>query len=224
MPGTDVPPSHVVGSLQRVVSTYVATPERAHARVLINALEREGFTINAHWGPLDEIAGRAPAHLDLLVVIEPDRDAYDRSKYAALRHALAHTAIVVICSAGRTQPQELMWAGVDGIVFEPGADAVIGPTVRGVLAGYVVVPHTLRAAIQPPPLTARERQMLELVSEGLTNREIADRLFLGESTVKRHLSSAFRRLGVSSRREAAAALLGGQISPDAPPREPPNAR
>jgi DNA-binding NarL/FixJ family response regulator len=219
MPGTDVPSSHVLGSLQRRVSTYVATQERTLARVIVNALEREGFAIDAHWGSLDEITVRAPKRLDLLVVVEPERDAYDDGTYTALKHAHADTAIVVICSAGRTQPRELVWAGVDGIVFEPGADAVIGSTVRGVLAGYLVVPRTLRAAIQPPPLTALQRQILELVNDGLTNREIADRLYVAESTLKRQISSTFRRLGVNSRREAAALLAG-----EAPPREPPNAR
>jgi orotate phosphoribosyltransferase-like protein len=49
--------------------------------------------------------------------------------------------------------------------------------------------------------------VLQLVAAGLTNGEIADRLYLSESTIKSHLSSSFRRLGVSSRAEAAAAVL-----------------
>jgi predicted transcriptional regulator len=45
------------------------------------------------------------------------------------------------------------------------------------------------------------------VAAGLTNGEIADSLFLSESTVKSHLSSAFAKLGVRSRKEAAALVL-----------------
>ena len=49
--------------------------------------------------------------------------------------------------------------------------------------------------------------MLALVVRGLGNRQIALRLFLSESTVKSHLASAFQKLGVRSRKEAAAVLL-----------------
>ncbi len=52
-------------------------------------------------------------------------------------------------------------------------------------------------------LSARQRQILELVREGLTYAEIANRLFLTESTVKQHLRAAYKILGVSNRTEAA---------------------
>ena len=56
-------------------------------------------------------------------------------------------------------------------------------------------------------LSAREKQILGLVVMGLMNSEIAARLFLAESTVKSHLSSAFRKLGVRSRTEASELIL-----------------
>ena len=166
--------------------------------------------VSAAWGPLDELRAPEWAQLDLVVVVEPDDEVLPDGAYDELRSNLRDTKIVVICSGDRPRPQSLLWGGVDGIVCEPGADAIVGPTVRALLAGYVVVPDGLRAGLQPPPLTHRERQMLELVVEGLTNREIAERLYLAESTVKRHLSSTFRRLGVHSRREAAAAVLAAE--------------
>ncbi len=52
-------------------------------------------------------------------------------------------------------------------------------------------------------LSARQREILELVDEGLTNAQIANRLFLTESTVKQHLRIAYKLLGVSNRTEAA---------------------
>jgi two-component system, NarL family, nitrate/nitrite response regulator NarL len=48
-------------------------------------------------------------------------------------------------------------------------------------------------------LTARERQVIRLVGEGLRNKQIAQRLALGETTVRRHLRSIFRKLGVTER-------------------------
>jgi two-component system, NarL family, response regulator DesR len=76
-------------------------------------------------------------------------------------------------------------------------------TVRAVHAGQLVVPPELRRQVDRPDLTMREKQTLSLVVLGLSNGEIASKLFVTEHTVKSHLSAAFRKLGVSSRAEAA---------------------
>ncbi|MBO9627216.1 MAG: AAA family ATPase [Microbacterium sp.] len=55
------------------------------------------------------------------------------------------------------------------------------------------------------PLTARERQVLELIAEGLSNRQIGERLFISVKTVSVHVSAVLRKLGVSTRTEAAVA-------------------
>jgi DNA-binding NarL/FixJ family response regulator len=54
----------------------------------------------------------------------------------------------------------------------------------------------------PEPLTTREAQVLELLADGLSNKQIASRLALSDETVKFHLSSVFGKLGVSNRTEA----------------------
>ncbi|HEU4997313.1 MAG TPA: helix-turn-helix transcriptional regulator, partial [Lapillicoccus sp.] len=67
----------------------------------------------------------------------------------------------------------------------------------------VGVRRTTRA--NPAGLTTREQQVLTLVCEGLTNEEIAGRLFIAVKTVDHHVSAVLAKLGASSRREAAAA-------------------
>ena len=67
----------------------------------------------------------------------------------------------------------------------------------------------LRTGGAPDPLavlTAREREIAVLASTGRTSGEIAEALFLTEKTVESHLTSAYRKLGISSRVQLAAAL------------------
>ena len=51
------------------------------------------------------------------------------------------------------------------------------------------------------PVTGREREVLRLILDGETNASIADRLFISESTVKKHINNSFRKLGIRSRWE-----------------------
>lgn len=60
----------------------------------------------------------------------------------------------------------------------------------------------------PHELTARELEVMNLLSEGRTNREIADRLVLSEKTVKNHVNNCYRKLGVTRRAQAIAWWLG----------------
>ena len=53
-------------------------------------------------------------------------------------------------------------------------------------------------------LTEQERRILELIGEGLTNRQIGERMFLAEKTVKNYVSSLFAKLGMERRTQAAA--------------------
>jgi DNA-binding CsgD family transcriptional regulator len=64
----------------------------------------------------------------------------------------------------------------------------------------------LREQSAVPALTRREREVLGLVAEGLTNAEIARRLWVAQSTVAKHLEQAYAKLGVHSRTAAVARL------------------
>jgi DNA-binding CsgD family transcriptional regulator len=64
------------------------------------------------------------------------------------------------------------------------------------------------AALGLPPLTAREREIVSLVADGLSNRQIAERLVVSVRTVEGHLYRASAKLGTTSRAELAALLHG----------------
>jgi DNA-binding NarL/FixJ family response regulator len=82
---------------------------------------------------------------------------------------------------------------VEGTVFHP----------RGTGAPEVAVPGAAAPPAQAPAgLTERELSILRLVAEGLSNLEIAGRLYVTEQTVKFHLSNIYRKLGVANRTEA----------------------
>jgi DNA-binding NarL/FixJ family response regulator len=82
----------------------------------------------------------------------------------------------------------------------------LDPTIAAKLVTTLVRPPPVPT---PPPrpripeLTEREREVLRLVSTGATNREIADALFIGEATVKSHISNILGRLGLRDRTQAA---------------------
>jgi len=84
--------------------------------------------------------------------------------------------------------------------------ALVEPSVaRKVLAEFARLAPPVRApdAGLPEPLSSREREILALLSQGLSNREIATRLSLAEGTVKNHITTILQKLGVEDRTQAA---------------------
>jgi DNA-binding NarL/FixJ family response regulator len=141
-----------------------------------------------------------------------------------LRHARPRCSIVVVAmSEDVGMIRKALRCGANGFVFHSALEQGLAPAVAAVSGGHLSVPRVIRRRVSWSTFSLRERQVLQLVAEGLTNSEIADRLYLSESTVKCHLSSGFRKLGVCSRAEAAAAVLdshsGLAASAIAPPRQ-----
>ena len=107
-------------------------------------------------------------------------------------------------------------AGATGYVLKNVSSSELAKAIRQTHAGIPtlapevaeVLMQALTAPVPPPTLlTDREREVLALIAEGLTNAEIAERLVLALSTVKTHVSSILTKLGASGRAEVVAIAL-----------------
>jgi len=178
-------------------------------RRIESALEKSGGGASALFvAETEELIGfETDGPAIAILVCDLDQPA-EMATLRRVSRELQELAIVAISPpATGTGVRRGLDAGADAIVFEPMIESTLAVTVSAVTSGQSVVPRELRASVQRPSLSHRERQVLTYVSKGLTNAQIAEELFLSESTVKSHLSSAFAKFGVRSRREAAAMFL-----------------
>jgi two-component system response regulator DesR len=142
------------------------------------------------------------------VVVALGSDGDGPAAIAAIRAAAPEVPIIVTHPGPSTaELRDLMRAGARGFVNEADAVASLLATVEAVVVGQMVLPVSYHHRLDRPNLTAREKQVLAMVVMGFSNAEIATKLFLSESTVKSHLSAAFAKLGVRSRKDAAALIL-----------------
>ena len=118
----------------------------------------------------------------------------------SIRKASPSTRVLLISGAGRMSPAAARAAGASGFVSKDWEAREVARAVRMVGVGMTVFEPT---AEQPAPmLSEREREVLDLIAAGSTNREIAEQLFLSPHTVKEHTSAVYRKLGVRNRTEA----------------------
>jgi DNA-binding NarL/FixJ family response regulator len=102
-------------------------------------------------------------------------------------------------------------AGASGYLLKDATPDAVAAAIRTVASGGVVLgPRAAPAVldqVNPPPgiaeLTTREREVLELIADGMANRAIAEALFVSEKTVKTHVSSVLAKLRVDDRTQAA---------------------
>ena len=120
-------------------------------------------------------------------------------------------AVVMLTSfSDRARVVDAVAAGAVGYLLKDSDPAEVVAAVRSAAAGHAPLDPRVAAALLPTrreepgaDLSAREREVLELVAEGLANKQIAKRLGIAERTVKVHLGSVFRRIGVTDRTSAA---------------------
>jgi DNA-binding NarL/FixJ family response regulator len=126
-------------------------------------------------------------------------------------------AVVVLTSfADRDRVLEAIDAGAGGYLLKDAEPAEVFAAVRAAARGdspldpraaRIILEARTPAASPADGLTARERQVLALVAEGLANKQIARRLQISEKTVKSHLTNIFQRIGVTDRTQAAVWLV-----------------
>jgi DNA-binding CsgD family transcriptional regulator len=88
-------------------------------------------------------------------------------------------------------------------------------TLEQAAAAVLAGPHPARAATGWPSLTERELEIASLVADGLSNPEIASRMFIARETVKTHLANIFAKLGVNRR-----SMLALEVAAHKGPPEP----
>jgi DNA-binding NarL/FixJ family response regulator len=134
--------------------------------------------------------------------------------------------IVLTASDDKNEFVQAMKPGTSGIVLKQTATELLIKSIRKVHAGEIWLDsHTTAAVIRqfvaaeeappppqlPPPsrdrerspLSQREREIVALVAQGFKNKEMAEKMFISEQTVKNHLHNIFDKLGVSDRLELA---------------------
>jgi DNA-binding NarL/FixJ family response regulator len=117
-----------------------------------------------------------------------------------LRARHPRTRVLLISGAGRISHSAARAAGASGFISKDRDAEDVAKAVRLVGMGGTVFAS---AAERPAaPLSERERQVLGLMADGATNREIAARLYLSAYTVKEHTSALYRKLDVRNRAEA----------------------
>ena len=118
----------------------------------------------------------------------------------SLRAASPDTKVLLVSGAGTISPSAARAAGASGFVSKDWGAPDVVKAVRMVGLGMNV--FTPAAAPERVRLSDREREVVELIASGATNREIAERLIISPHTVKEYTSSAYRKLGARNRADA----------------------
>jgi DNA-binding NarL/FixJ family response regulator len=134
--------------------------------------------------------------------------------------------IVLTASEDKNEFIQAMKFGTSGIVLKQTATELLIKSIRKVYAGEIWLDSNTTAAVmrqfaavdeipapaptgtaqrerERPPLSQREREIVALVAQGFKNKEMAEKMFISEQTVKNHLHNIFDKLGVSDRLELA---------------------
>ena len=152
---------------------------------------------------------RTAPDVALLDLEMPNLDGVEATR--RIKEAAPDTAVVVFTYfSDRDRIVQALDAGATGYLLKDADPAELEAGIRAAVAGGAPLHPTAAATVlqerserTEAGLTAREREVLVLVGEGLVNKQIARRLSISEKTVKTHLTRVFQRIGVVDRTQAA---------------------
>jgi DNA-binding NarL/FixJ family response regulator len=154
----------------------------------------------------------------LLDLRMPDLDGL--ATLQALRQTNQRTRVIILtASESKSEFVQAMKLGCSGIMLKQTASDLIATCIRKVSEGEIWLDSKTTAAVmrqfspcleesgkrgggnERGPLSMRELEIVELAAQGFKNREMAEKMFISEQTVKNHLHNIFDKLGVSGRQE-----------------------
>jgi DNA-binding NarL/FixJ family response regulator len=199
-------------------------------------LEAEpGIVVVGEAGTAESALARIPALRPDVAVLDvrlPDGDGVTVCR--EIRSKMPEVACLMLTSFGDDEALfDAIMAGAAGYVLKQIRGTDLVGAVRTVAAGGSlldpeaasrVMQRMRDQAVRSDPLaglTGQERKILELIGEGLTNRQIGERMFLAEKTVKNYVSALFTKLGMERRTQAAAYAARVFEHQDPPGREHP---
>ena len=156
-------------------------------------------------------AGQAP-EVVMMDLVMPRLDGIAATSVLTEQHPDIGVVAMTSFSEAR-QVEGALQAGAKGYVLKDAEADEVASAIRAAHRGEVyldtAVTKRLTDSLRPPQprsaetLTEREREVVKLVAEGLSNREIAERLFVSERTARTHVSNILKKLGLVSRTQVA---------------------
>jgi two-component system nitrate/nitrite response regulator NarL len=205
------------------IRLLVVAGVRLHRENIVNSLAcRDGIEVTGAASSTDEVLALVAATTPAIVVIDMATAASDDIVRSIGAQAAAVKTVAFAVGDSEHEILACVDAGVAGYVSRDASMDDLVAAIESVARGDLPVPPRIAAALfrrltmlrqterEAPSLTltARERQILLLIDEGLSNKEIAARLSIEVATVKNHVHSLLTKMQVNTRGQAAARLGG----------------
>lgn len=218
MEGTSVPDRLTAPTLAGVIRVFLVDDHEVVRRGVAGLISDEAdLEVVGEAGTVAEALVRVDAVRPDVAVLDvrlPDGNGVELCR--ELRSRRPELACLMLTSFTDEQAiLDAVLAGAAGYVIKDVRGSDIASAVRDVGSGRSLLDHraaaVLMATLRTPPeapdptadLTPQEHAVLELIGEGLTNRQIGERLFLAEKTVKNHITRLLAKLGLERRVQAA---------------------